>query len=382
MENRRDFVTRMAALAAAAVVHRSIGEKATVSLDAAFPPHGSPLFGFAVNQWYDNRPGYQKTWDLMTPGGIATPESSFSEKNVAPTATSIRDIAWNLAPPKAQVAKAKSRGVVFKGSLWSGDNPGAKVSPPWYGSVITSWASAQAVINAFCEEMVAPFGTDVSYWNVWNETLKPWGRAYGHVGYMDNPFLKYGGVDYRTGYIAYGLTQVHAAAPHAKLLLNFGRCETFAAQRANILALVIGLKDAGIPLDLIGSEHHCLASEAGSLAQQKQAVIDWAGQLAEHGVGFAVTEFDVIDDTVGAPADRDALHATMTETVLSTAMAIPTTDHFQCWALADPWSWYNHGYGPQTMNKPQRSCWLDSNLAPTPAYALARKYFPKLPPAP
>jgi len=227
--------------------------------------------------------------------------------------------------------------------------------------------------------MVAPFGTDVAYWNVWNKALKPWLHAYGNAGYGANPFINYGGIDYHQGFIAYGLTQVHAAAPHAKLLLNFNHCEVDAAQRANILALAIGLKDAGIPLDLIGTEHHCLASQAASIAQQRQAVIDWAGKLAQHGVGFAITEFDVIDDTRGTPADRDAIHAAVSDTVMSTAMAIPTTDHFQCWALADPWSWLNTGYGPQTMNKPQRCSWLDSNLAPTPSYAVARKYFPRLP---
>lgn len=380
MQNRRDFVTKLAALAAAAAINPSDAEAAARGvLHPLLQPSAKPLLGFAVNPFREKLPGYEKTWNLMSPGGIATPEGVFNEKNVAPRASTPKDISWSLDLPKTIVAKAKGKGVVFKGSLFNADNPANRVTPSWYNDVITNWSLAQAVIDAWCEHFVAPFGTDVGYWNVWNEALKPWLHAYDHAGYCDNPFLRYGGVDYKNGFIAYGLTQVHAAAPQAKILLNMDHCEDNPAQRANVLTLVKGLKDAGVPLDIVGTEHHCLSSRARMLADQKQAVIDWAGQMAQHGVGFAITEFDTVDDTPGSPAERDAIHAAITDIVCSTAMAVPGTDHFQCWSLADPWSWLNNGYGPQTTNKPQRCCWLDSNLAPTPAYQVARKYFPRLP---
>lgn len=287
----------------------------------------------------------------------------------------------------ATVAAAVAAGVQVRGHMIidaTGTSPG-------YTQTVVGAVAAGNMIDAHIDALMAHF-PGLHSWDVVNEAIKPssFGGTIttgGFSGMWNNHWIATMTVDPATGYIAHALKRVRLQDPTTKLVLNFDRVETGTADdinnRAQILAYVTALLNAGTPLDAIGMEAHLGSNYLTS--QRMDLLLTWLDQLHALGLDVYITECDIDDATLG---NTNAARDTQSAAIMS-AFAAPVVNHpavkvFEVWEIDDRSSWLQRGFSTQRADHQSlRPTLLDGAFRIKPIYtALANAFIAATPAGP
>ena len=230
----------------------------------------------------------------VIPADIQQAEPSFLLSKHFNSITSGNDMKWDTTEPTegnfdfaqadAEVAFAKANDMHVRGHtlVWHNQVP-AWVFNDASGNPMTPTADNRALLiqrmQSHITAEVTHFGSDVPVWDAVNEPIDP-SQA---DGYRRSPWFDIIGPEY----IAIALQAARAASPTAKLYIN-DFDTTNPVKRDFLVALVRGLKTAGVPLDGIGHQMHDNIEYPST-----QSVLDAVNLFDTTGVEQAITELDV-----------------------------------------------------------------------------------------
>ena len=216
----------------------------------------------------------------------------------------------------------------------------------WHQSEPT-WSHAldAATLNsAFNRHVIATathFRGRVATWDVVNEAIH---IADGRPDWLRRTrLLRLLGPDH----IARAFTLTRAADPQARLAYNDYGCEHATLygrrKRIGVLALLRGLRQAGVPVQVLGVQGHLNASLPFSASEWR----DFLGEVAALGMTIEITELDVNDASLPAPsAPRDAAVADLVRRFLDATLAEPAVRSVVSWGMTDRHSWVRRGILP------------------------------------
>ncbi len=204
------------------------------------------------------------------------------------------------------------------------------VSAPWLNfnnGTCGGW-SAKALDEILKEQIqrVVHHGGDSYYaWEVVNEPTEPnhngcWSRILGEDQYMVKAFQ-----------------YAREANPNALLMLNdtFGQGGIDKARADEFWALVKRLKDAGAPIDAVGTEMHW------EMPQLRPSYLgefkDFLANARKAGVKVHITEMDVYQGSTNSP-DAFAKQKEIFYNVVHTCMLDSNCIGFMTWGIADRYS--------------------------------------------
>jgi endo-1,4-beta-xylanase len=203
-------------------------------------------------------------------------------------------------------------------------------------------------------QRVIHHGGDSYYaWEVVNEPTEPnhngcWARILGEDQYMVKAFQ-----------------YAHEANPNALLLLNdtFGQGGIDKARSDEFFALVKRLKDAGAPIDAVGTEMHW------EMPQLRPSYLDefkdFLASARKLGVKVHVTEMDIYQGSTNSP-DAFVKQKEIFYNVVHTCMLDSNCIGFMTWGIADRYTWLRT---TDWKNMPDaKPVLFDDNFRKKPAY--------------
>ncbi len=208
-------------------------------------------------------------------------------------------------------------------------------------------------------------------WDVVNEAILPKdGRA---DGLRKSFWFEQMGPEY----IDLAFHTARAADPHALLTYNdYGveyDNEDDGARRKQILALLRGMKQRGVPLDAFGIQSHIKAAQPYTIGKGLSEFMESVQQM---GLQIYLTELDVNEDDIKTDdvAQRDAEIAKTYRQFLDVALANPAVKLVLTWDFSDRFTWLNNGPTHQRKqpNRPQRSLPFDRDYRPKEAFFAIR----------
>jgi endo-1,4-beta-xylanase len=187
------------------------------------------------------------------------------------------------------VSWAEQHGLLFRGHClvwWNG-------LPDWFHSYVTQ-ANAKQVMRDHIASVVKHYAGRVYSWDVVNEAIYPDHRP---DGLGRKPWLDFMGPEY----IDIAFQTAHAADPKARLVLNECYIEHDTPgeieRRRDLLALLMRLKKAGVPITTLGVQGHL----RGNTPLDKPGMKRFLTQVQDLGLEIMVTELDVDDVDVPGP---------------------------------------------------------------------------------
>jgi len=203
-------------------------------------------------------------------------------------------------------------------------------APNWLGfgaADCGSWPpeTLEGILRSYVETVVSRFAGRVSVWEVVNEPLTGadncWRRILGDE-YIHRAFL-----------------YAHRADPDALLMLNeaFGREGVDPELTDRFMALVRGIKDAGVPLDAVGIQMHL------SLELLRPGYPDefryFLSRARRTGVEVMITEMDVYQGPGGYFEDPFAVQAEAYGTIARICLETPYCTMLMTWGISDKFTW-------------------------------------------
>ncbi len=273
---------------------------------------------------------------------------------------------FDFGPADALVDWATRKSMLVRGHtlIWNDANP------RWLERL--SAREIERVFDEHIERVVSRYVGRIHTWDVVNEPFWPGSGEPG--GYRRGPWYAALG----PSYVQRALKRVRAIDKTAKLCLNEAQVdndhEWGRSIRPCLARLVADLRDAGVPLDVVGLQCHLKPAwphDYGRFA-------DYMRGLAAHGVELHITEFDIDDASFPDPiVVRDQRVAAYADDFLRAVLQVPELSTFVTWELADRWSSIWHGVAdadPEAKRLP-RPLPFDENLRRKPLwYALARGF--------
>jgi endo-1,4-beta-xylanase len=156
-------------------------------------------------------------------------------------------------------------------------------------------------------------------------------------------------------HLALAFKAARAADPVAKLLINEYDIEyvgdRFRKRREALTALVRYLVDRKVPLQGVGIQAHLRGDQVIDI----KGVQQFARDMQALGLKIAVTELDVIDNTMPANVgERDRIVAERARTFLSALSETEQLDSILTWGITDKYTWVPTYYkrGDGLKNRP------------------------------
>lgn len=231
--------------------------------------------------------------------------------------------------------------------------------PEWTKS-IDSETAAERVLTEHIETVVTRYRGRISSWDVVNEPIPDDPR--GPRPRRPCVWSTYLG----ERYIPLAFRLAAKADPDAQLVLNeydveFG-AENFRAKRAAFRELIFELLDADVPLHAVGLQCHL----RGAMPIDRDGLENLVSELRQHGLAVLVTELDVMDQDLPAPAaERDAIIAAQVNSLLSAITAPGPLDALLTWGISDRYSWITHMF-PRSDGLANRPLPLDADFKRKP----------------
>ena len=205
-------------------------------------------------------------------------------------------------------------------------------------------------------------------WDVVNEAIDFRRNIGGPDGFRRGPFYEALG----PSYIDLAFRTARAADPEARLAYNDNRYELAGEEtvrrRKATLALLRGLKERDVPLDVFGTQSHLTAGQNYDF----DGLATFLNQVGDLGLEIHVTELDVSDRLLPADiAARDRAVAELTRTFLSAVLAVPAVKAVLTWGLTDRYSVLNTRKPfkrKRTDGVPSRGLPLDHELRRKPMW--------------
>lgn len=231
---------------------------------------------------------------------------------------------------------------------------------PKWAKAIGSKPEAERAFTQHIETVAARFRGIIPVWDVVNEVVSH--EALPDAPLRDSVWLRHLG----PAYIETAFRLAAATDPKARLVINDYDLENTGARtarrRAEILRIIRGLKDKGIPVHGVGMQAHLYAEREIDVAGLQQFV----AELARMDISVAITELDVIDWRLPADvAARDAAAARLVSSFLKAVIEVMKPESVITWGLTDRSTWISETFKRQD-GLPNRPLPLDAEYRPKP----------------
>lgn len=208
-------------------------------------------------------------------------------------------------------------------------------------------------------------------WDVVNEAILP--KDGRDDGLRKSFWFEQIGPDY----IDLAFHTARAADPHALLTYNdYGveyDNEEDSTRRRQILELLRGMKQRGVPIDAVGIQSHIKAAQPDAIGK---GLSEFMESIRMMGLQIYLTELDVNEDDIKSDdvALRDAEIAKTYRQFLDVALANPAVKLVLTWDITDRFTWLNDGptHHRKQPNRPQRSLPFDRDYRPKEAFFAMR----------
>jgi endo-1,4-beta-xylanase len=314
----------------------------------------------------------RKHYSSITAENAMKPDTVWPNAPGTSGATAMPAAAPNFAPADALVCFAFNNGIQVRGHtlLWH------RTAPDWFftgdqGAPANYRALVQQRLHDYIFAVVQHF-PNVYAWDVVNEvasdtpnaanpyrTDSPWYRAYSVGGLDGAQYVR----DAFT-FAAQARNFIGRNSTSMKLMINDYSTEN-AGKRANVLAIVRDLQNAGVPIDGVGHQFHLqLGADVGQVTAALAAVEAMPGNLVNQ-----VTELDVsiyadpgscysaqtippclADYGTNPPASVLSDQARLYRALFN-AFNRPSVTSITTWGIADNHTWLN-GYPVTRTNRP------------------------------
>jgi endo-1,4-beta-xylanase len=350
---RRDFVAQASAIGALAILpHKALAQQEPpLTLRAAGESQGI-LAGCAVaiSRLRDD-PGYAAL--VRAQAGIVVAENEFKFGHIHPAlATYAFDDADYLAA-FAEKNSMKLRGHNF---VWH------RSLPPWFATDVTT-QNAEKILVEHIEHVAGHFAGRIHSWDVVNEAINPKDGLPG--GLRNSPWQHV-----LPGYIDIAFRTARRVDPKALLVYNDYGIEAddegSAKKRADVLGLLRGMKQRGVPIDALGIQSHISADPAVVYGAGLQHLI---AETTAMDLKILFTEMDVNDRRL--PPDiptRDEAVSNAYAQYLKIALQDSSVIALLTWGITDRYTWFN-GEDSRADKLPERPLPFDRNLKPKSAFA-------------
>jgi endo-1,4-beta-xylanase len=242
----------------------------------------------------------------------------------------------------------------------------AHVLPDWLER--QSAEDLRAQVEWHIMALASRYKGKIHTWDVVNEAIDFRPNIGGPEGFRRGVFYDVLG----PSYIDLAFRSAKAADSQARLAYNDNRYELAGEEtvqrRKATLALLRGLQERGVPLDVFGTQSHLMAGLDYDFAGL-QLFLHQVGQL---GLEIHVTELDVSDQLLPADvATRDQAVADLTRAFMDAVLAVPAVKAVLTWGLTDRYSVLNTKKPykrKRTDGIPSRGLPLDSDLRHKPMW--------------
>ena len=248
-----------------------------------------------------------------------------------------------------------------------------QANPDWLADTLTP-ANGAKLLRDHIHTVVTHFRRQVVHWDVVNEVLSPTpGAALGLRETLWTKALGESCID----------TAFHACAEADPMPLrcinDYGLDYTWKedeAKRQAMLALLVRLQARGVPVQAVGLQAHL---EAGVKELDQTRLAQFCADIASLGLKIVITEFDVRDNRIADPAQRDAAVAAHGRAYLDAVLTCPAVLGVLSWGLSDRRSWLNDEQArPDKLL--QRALPLDAELQRKPLWQAMADAFAAAPP--
>jgi endo-1,4-beta-xylanase len=210
----------------------------------------------------------------------------------------------------------------------------------WYGAMpdwtkeIGGAAEAERELRHHIETVVSRYRGKIKTWHVLNEPIDD---AKGGVADLrPTIWSRYLG----PRYIDLAFRLAHEIDPKVELLVNEYDVECvgsdYTARRQSLLTLVRELLARGVPVHGVGLQGHI----RGQYEIDEHGLSAFVSEIKSLGLSVHVTELDVIDDELPAPASvRDAIVATRAHDFLNAICSVMRPAMIGTWGITDCYTW-------------------------------------------
>ncbi len=224
----------------------------------------------------------------------------------------------------AQVSWGRAHGMALYGQtlVWFEDIPDwVKVSPT---------ADVEQIMNEHIDTVVGRYAGQIKFWNVVNEAI-----SYDGTLRQNNTWAQAMG----TGYISKAFIRAHAADPTAVLYYNDFGIESDQVKFEGVKALLISLKNQGVPVQALGWQLHV---RPGSF--DTATLLERMNEIAALGFDNYITELDVELPVNASVTDYEQQKQTY-KTTVDTFLAANNHKSIVVWGLrdGDPY-WLTNGH--------------------------------------
>jgi endo-1,4-beta-xylanase len=230
-------------------------------------------------------------------------------------------------------------------------------APDWLGfsgADCGGWdaEALEGILRSYVQTVVSHFRGAVDTWEVVNEPLTNgencWSKILGPQ------------------YIDRALEYAHEADPNARLMLNerFGRMGVERETADSFLALVLQLRQAGLPVEVAGIEMHLNADILdAAYADEFRYLLD---RTLVAGLTVFITEMDVYQGPPGYFTDPFEVQKRVYKTITRTCLEFPNCTHLIVWGISDRYTWLSRMEAENYIDP--RPLLFDWQFQPKPAY--------------
>jgi endo-1,4-beta-xylanase len=241
--------------------------------------------------------------------------------------------------------------------------------PPWFRYTANK-DNARLLLTQHIETVAGRYRGQLHSWDVVNEAINP---ADGRPdGLRKSPWLELIGADY----LDLAFRTAAKADPQAKLTYNDYGFELDtpeqSTKRDQILQLLRGFKERGVPIHAVGIQSHLQADGP----QPGAGLLSFIREAAKMGLEAFVTEMDVNTHSLaGGAEEQDAAVALVYRNYLGLMLAEPNLQVALTWGITSAHSWLNESrdsWAKRADGSRLRPLLFDDDIQPTSAFSAAR----------
>ena len=238
--------------------------------------------------------------------------------------------------------------------------------PVWFEGMVTK-ENARQILTDHIKTVAGHYAGKLQSWDVVNEAIDT--RSDRPDSLRKSPWFELIGPDY----IDIAFRTARDADSTALLTYNDYGIENDTPdqtkKRAQVLALVTGMKKRGVPIDAVGVQSHLGATDP----MPGNGLREFVRELRHMGLQVFVTELDVNEKKLeGTEAERDAAVARVYKNYVTMMVAESNVKAVLTWGITDRYTWLNGPKFARSDGKPQRCLPFDADYQPAPAFFALR----------